>query len=156
MKKLNSIMLIFFFSLLSVSCTMLQPVPTPEAKVYNIQGVKKAVIYEKSQQWIAENFGKAKEVIQYKNLDEGRIIAKGISNIQPRGDMYSRGFYFTWVIDIKDERIRVEYKNISAYTDGQVVGVPYASGTKNDIDVKMTSYINDMINYIQGSDSKNW
>lgn len=156
MKHLKLIMLLVFFSLLSVSCTMLQPVPTPEAKIYNVKGAKKAVIFEKSQQWIAENFGKAKEVIQYKNLDEGRIIAKGISSIQPRGDMYSRGFYFTWVIDIKDERIRLEYKNISAYSDGGVVGVPYASGTKNDIDEKMTTYINDMISYIRGSDSKNW
>ncbi len=143
--------------LLSVGCGSFQIQKTPDAKVYPVEGVKKEQLMAKAHQWIAENFGKAKEVIQYKSVPEGKMICKGINRVTLSTDIVSRKYFFTWVMEFKNDKILMEYKNIVPLNEGNVIGAEYNGFTKNQIDKQMDAMMKDMIGYIKkGSKPANW
>ena len=152
MKKILPAMLLFLFG-----CASLQPQQTPEAKVYPVEGVKKQQLMTKANQWIAENFGSAKDVIQYKNIPEGKMICKGVGSVRASGDMFDRKYYYTWVLEFKDDKIKMEFKNIIPLNEGKIVGSDYNGFTKKKIDADMDFMMKRMIDYIKkGSKSSNW
>ena len=97
---------IFIFSaLLFLGCITALPVPDP--KIHAIPGQSKTQIFNKVQQWIVSNFRNGGNVIQFKDLAEGKIIAQGKTMISmPIGGFY---YNFTWTIDIKDGKVKIGY-----------------------------------------------
>ncbi|MEB5475995.1 DUF4468 domain-containing protein [Acinetobacter pollinis] len=86
----------------------------------NLSG-DKAQIFEKSKQWVAQNFNSSKDVLQYENKDQGRLIVKGTTS--PKCDSqigklecygYSQAqIGFTLTIDIQDHRARLLFQNMN-------------------------------------------
>jgi len=147
MKKLIS----FLPLLLIISCASVQ---TPEPRVFSTPNRTKKQIYNRTIQWVSENFRSGKEVVQYKNLEEGRIICQGVATVRPGMDLYERGFEFTWVIDIKPNRIRLKYKNIQPRHMGNVAGLEYNSLGARYIDNKIDSMVNSLLQYIKNPGGK--
>jgi hypothetical protein len=76
-------------------------------EVIELPGVKKEQIFNKTMQWIAENFKSAKTVIQYKDAKEGKIICQMITTANTTFLTYD--FQTTMTIDIKDDKSRFTY-----------------------------------------------
>lgn len=89
--------------------------------IVEIKGKTKEEIFELSQQWIAKSFNSANDAIQYKSVDEGKVIIRGItqpscdasvSKIECQG--YSKAkIIYTLTIDIKDDKTRFKFENIA-------------------------------------------
>ena len=106
--------------------------PVKFEKVYQIEGLNQAQVYDGARQWFATAFRSANAVIQYEDKTTGSIIGKG--NMQYRcsgfadcmtvtaGDRVD----FTVRVDTKDGKMRVSYDNLSHYKPAQVIsGVRY-------------------------------
>ena len=104
-------------------CATIETVNTSQeqvAKVYAVPSANKLKIYSTSKQWIAENFRSAKAVLEYDSKDEGTIIGNGsiaypCDSAMALDCMAKAGWtvQFTMRMDIKDERFRLNFTNIS-------------------------------------------
>lgn len=79
-------------------------------QIHNYPSISKDEIYTNTLSWLAENFVDSKSVIQLKDKENGKIIVKGMTDFLNMG-VASIPTRFTMIIDIKDEKARVEYKN---------------------------------------------
>jgi len=106
--------MLFFLIMISfiLSCSSYQKVDTPKREVVKINEVdlSKDDIYNRSLQFIAENFKSAKAVIEYKDKESGRIIGNG--SLMISDGIMQRPASFTMVIDIKEKKYRIIYKNL--------------------------------------------
>lgn len=123
------------FGLMVGGCatTPQQPLePVKFEKVYQMDGLNQAQVYDGARQWFATAFKSANAVIQYEDKATGSIIGKG--NMQYRcsgfadcmtvtgGDRVD----FTVRVDTKDGRMRVSYDNLTHYKPAQLIsGVRY-------------------------------
>jgi len=76
MEEIMKGLFIFLISCFLLSCTSVQLVK--ESSIIELPGMSKADIYQKSMQWITYKFVSGRAVMDYKNPDVGRIIAKGL------------------------------------------------------------------------------
>ncbi len=111
----NIFKLIFWFSplLVILSCAGQMPLPQNEVvyqEVIEISGKTKEELYENSLKWMAEIFNSSKAVIQYQNKDNGEIIGKGILPVKYTFAPVNTNF--TLIIEIKDEKIRMTFKDM--------------------------------------------
>lgn len=102
--------------------------PVKFEKVYQIEGLNQAQIYDGARQWFATAFRSANAVIQYEDKATGSIIGKG--NMPYRcsgfadcmtvtsGDRVD----FTVRVDTKDGRMRVSYDNLTHYQPSHMSG----------------------------------
>jgi len=93
-------------------------------QVQNFPGMKKDVIFSKSLSFIARKFNSANDVIQLKDPVAGQIICKGIGSIPDLilGNSMPRAFSYTMIIDVKDNKIRTRFENITSQKIGDVMG----------------------------------
>ncbi len=101
--------LLFLFN-----CAGYQRIPPEEAqlqKIYELQGMTKDVIFDKTIAWMAETFVSSKNVIELKDKENGKIIGKGVMR---KTQMVGHSCTFTMIIDIKHSRIRITLKNLRA------------------------------------------
>ena len=85
-------------------------------EVMNFPGIKKEQLYSQSLMYIARSFNSSNDVIQYKDQAEGRIIGKAIGRYHDRwGVSY---FNYTFIISVKDEKIRTQFEFINGHTVG--------------------------------------
>lgn len=77
--------------------------------IHEYKGQSKDELYDQCESWVAREFNKANEVIQYRNKEDGQIICRGISSIS---SICNRRFSFTAILDVKEERVRIRYEAI--------------------------------------------
>ncbi|WP_202740557.1 DUF4468 domain-containing protein [Acinetobacter sp. 'aerobic (ED)'] len=132
MKKL--ILIGSFLVLTGCATTPQKPAePVKFEKIYQIDGLNQAQVYDGARQWFATAFRSANAVIQYEDKTTGSIIGKG--NMAYRcsgfadcmtvtaGDRVD----FTVRVDTKDGRMRVGYDNLTHYKPAQMInGVRYS------------------------------
>jgi hypothetical protein len=81
----------FTFVLLFISASVFaQNMPKPSiigdySKIYEVPNATQKDIYNRSKAWVATAFKSAKDVIQYDNAEEGKIICKGVVEIDATG-----------------------------------------------------------------------
>jgi len=143
--------LLLLLSVFCVSCVTYPPYP--EAKIYECPGEGKAQIMKKIEEYFSTNFTQGKECIQYNNFQEGRMVFQGKIDT-----IHNLGFVvcitrFTMTIYIKDNKIRIEYNNM---TGANHVDCNYNSWSQAKIDEQLSRLEKDLITYISNDKPKNW
>ena len=101
---------IFFSILLSVISFGLSA-QSFEVEVIQDIDMSKDEIYTQSLSWMAEKFVSAKDVIQLKDKEAGKIIGKGYTDIKI-GWLVLIPSKFTLKIDAKDNKYRLTFKDV--------------------------------------------
>jgi hypothetical protein len=100
-------------------------------KIISLDTVAKNDIFYGSRRWVADVFKSAQDVIQYENLDDGKIIGKGIIQITPTGygfngtisEINAGHISFTFEIIAKNYKCRIRIYNIvhtATYSGGDI------------------------------------
>ena len=147
MKKL---FLLFIPLLLLVSCmsfetTSPELLAEPATYVYDFPEITKEDLFTKSKVWIAETFVSAEAVLTFEDLESGLLKGNGIGNVRQPGDPFNRGFKYSISIEVKDNKSRLKFGNVSAHRNGDVAGVDmkyklYYDLMKEKFDVLAESY----------------
>jgi len=113
-------MLLCLISLFIISCVTAPAEKLQKQEVLDIPGMSKEQIFNKSNQWLAEKFGSANAIIQYKDLKEGKIIGKIITPVSKF--LVTFNFNTTLLIDIKDNKSRLSFEahDVTIVTSGEV------------------------------------
>lgn len=148
----------------------MQPAPVVDRtiqKVYDVPGMTKDRIYDKSRIWIAKNFRSSKAVIEYENKETGVIVGNGITNYPVSGFM-SAVAHEGWQVrfnmkeDMKDNKIRVTYENLTLLLPASKYSGPaeVPVSSQSDIDALrsvLLSFSDQMVQYVRSSkDTDNW
>lgn len=101
----------FLILLLYPIAALAQSYPTPyEIEVVDTSLGTKQELFSKSFEWIAKKFVSANDVVQMKDENAGKIIAKGIiKHNATYGPFNAPGIYDVWFtlqVDIKDNKYR--------------------------------------------------
>ena len=121
---MKKIILVAYLLLTACVPTITVPNSTPVndasyQQVIELPNQTKQQIFEKSKQWMARTFVSPKNVFQYENLQEGRIIGNSTANLTstvvnslvgPVSVPYQAGF--TMTEDIKDGKARITFERI--------------------------------------------
>ena len=106
------------------ACATRTATPEQEASLERIEsfpGVSERELYDRAEDWIARNFQSADDVIQLRDPDSPRIIARG--QARPSLDFgFRRAFMYTMILDFQDGRTRVRYENLESRDIGEVAG----------------------------------
>ena len=152
----------------SISCapqlTIMNPTDVIFQEIINIDSEKNE-LYTKTITWMAESFNSSKEVIEYKNIDDGKIIGNTILSVNiSNGPMdFYRDIKMTIIIEIKNESLRFTAKNFiiqSMYIGGGKL--PEEPVIHKEIFYKIIqaidgSLIKSLRSYLQkSSDNDNW
>lgn len=106
-------LIIFVMTVLLIGCATMREVPVEERqiqKVYDLPKMSKNEIYDKTLSWMAETFVSSKKVIELADKDNGKIIGNAATTYDRCGMVNVTGYY-TLIIEIKDERLRLTAKD---------------------------------------------
>ena len=151
----------------------MQPVaPMQDVEMFSeAQGLSSSQIYDKTLQWMAENFKSSKAVIEYQDKQAGTIIGHGSSSIFCSGMeclIYSEvPFSFTLRVDIKDGKTRTTYKDITLNypyipPHSGVMATPARSTNqlnqeqKMKVDIKLKDIVRRMNESVNSIKNSNW
>jgi hypothetical protein len=134
-----------------------------ETDNYDSQGIvelndfSKDKIYKKSLEWIALNYKSAEDVIQLRDEEQGKIIAKG--NFISKRFGKKGWIRHTLVLDFKEGKFRYTYSDLAYYSPGSgemkfeskmISKKKIIADTENDIKRSIQS----LTNYIKNSSKK--
>lgn len=123
-----------------------------KVEVVEIENMDKGHIYNKVLEWLVINYKSANDVIQLKDKEVGKVIVKG--NFSTSMYMKQGWVRHTLILDIKDNKYRYTYSNLSYYSTGSgeinfeksiMSKKKLISQTETDIDnsiESLTKYIN--------------
>lgn len=99
--------------------------------VYQIPNCSKNDIFDKANVWIAESFGSYKSVVEMKDRDTGIIVLNGLidHNLGLGSWIHCR---YTMTIDIKDNKIRITFRNIRLRWKDGFERLPYETEYEQD------------------------
>lgn len=106
-----------FICLFLVGCMTTQPTGDQPKRIIDVKqfaGMKKKQLYQKSLLWAGKSFGKANEVIQYKDQSAGKIVCQGIGCIDVALSPYDNCFSYTLTVSVKDGKIRTCFENLAS------------------------------------------
>lgn len=99
------------------------------SQVFEIKGVKKSELHQRTNEWIAINFKDSNETLKLNTED--KIITKGYFNIETvtRGIKVPQKLFFIMEIGFKDERFRVYSHSfaITTVVNNQNIEIPYSN-----------------------------
>jgi hypothetical protein len=91
-------------------------------KIVAVESTSKDILYERANVWLAKAFVDSKEVIQYSNQETGKVLAKGLLELNATYNGYEQSMgvvRFTLEVNTKEGRVRVLISDlIHEFTDG--------------------------------------
>ena len=91
-------------------------------KILTVDNVSKTVLFERANIWLAKEFVDSQEVIQYSNQETGKILGKGLVELNTIYNGYEQSMgvtRFTIEINTKDGKARIVFTDLThAFTDG--------------------------------------
>jgi len=109
--------------------------------VIEFPGTTKATAFKRVKEWGALHFGKLETVLEYEDIETGKIILEGFSEIshltkgittwfQNKPIPTTSNLYFSLVITLKDGKAKVHYENLEFrhWRDGYSLGSYYVPG----------------------------
>lgn len=133
-------------------------VPIDERKVEKIiefPGKNKELLYDEILIWIMKVFNDAESFINYKDKETGIIIGKGETNFKWTsfvGSALPHICYYTMQIDIKDEKIRIQFYDLMGTMPDGAGGVkilPLKNREHiNSVLLKFNLWIEDLTNHL--------
>jgi hypothetical protein len=138
---------IVFISLLISGCVSTTVVPIPESEkqvqfINEFGSQNKDTLFDGTIDWLAETFVDSKSVVEVNDRERGRIVGKGLTsfNMGNPGSGWGATFKcrFTVVIDVKDSRVRVTYKDFTmldryGIAVGQMIDRQYNNQVRENI-----------------------
>lgn len=116
-----------FSVLFIISCYSIQTTPTdpsllnkPFIYVFDVPSQKKDNIYINAWSWAVATFKDSKEVIKLNDKENGKIIGTGISSVKTEGKLYQNYFFYNFIVDIKDFKVRIQFDSILPHETQQV------------------------------------
>ncbi len=120
--------------------------------IVEFSDINKELIFDRSLQWIANNFRSAKQVLEYSDKEAGKIIGNGTTNLRAEGALIDVTLHFTLNIDIKDEKARYRFINLW-YNIGDIsANMPIYEQWHNPAREKFTRIVNNLKNATMKSD----
>lgn len=112
-------------------------------EIVMVDSMSKKDLFRAAKKWIAESYKSANDVIQYEDLDEGKIIAKGNFEIEnvvsydykdtTKKSAVKTKLFHLINIDAKDNKIRITFTNISRIvTIGSKMAAPMKPSALED------------------------
>lgn len=159
MKKFVVILLLVAVCpIMLTGCASLQVVSEQECqlvKTYEVNNMTKDAIFDKTIFWIAETYGSSKAVIGVSDKANGKIIGYGLTSFM---NVYvSIPCKYTMIIDVKDNKIRVTFKDFfGMWGQFQNDPQPLTYGTNvNEVKTKLGALSSDLFKYLVAPDTKN-
>ncbi len=125
--KIKCLLLCIFISNLSYSQKKEFPISTNGeiefSEVIEINNIKNK-LYANAKDWVARTFGDYKEVIQFEDPNEGKLIMKGISNVSSKPNGSKEDISYTITIDCKDKKYRYRINDILVHQTIMFSGTP--------------------------------
>ena len=151
-----------FFLLLAfiglAGCASQQPLPKSERqyqKIVDVSGSKQE-LYTRTLEWLARSFGSSKEVIQFSDPDQAKVIGKGIMKVNYT--ITPVDTHFTLTIEIRDNRARFTFDQL--YTEPNATLLPERMFLENraqmeKFSIRASMLIEDWKKYVSNN-TDNW
>ena len=104
------ISILFLFNCAATTTATIEQMNHEFIKEY--PNINKDVIFDRTMQWIANNFKSAKQVKEYSDKEAGKIVGNGSFDFRPDGSLIDVTQHFTINIDIKDDKARYRFINL--------------------------------------------
>ncbi len=150
MKKL----ILGIFVIISIfGCAGMETIPEAQRsheQTYDVPGLNKDQLFDKTLAWMAETFVSSKAVIELKDKENGKIIGNGVTSIF--NGLITFDVSYTLIIDIKNNKIRMTFKNLQAKDIGPIT-------TKLVMDkclIEFQKLGDKLIFYLSQTENKNW
>ena len=156
MKKYLFLPFLLLGLLLVFNCAGYQRIPPEEAqlqRIYELQGMTKDVIFDRTLAWMAESFVSSKSVIQLKDKENGKIIGKGVAR---KTRMVEHTCRYTMIIDIKDNRMRITYKNLTSLVGPNAWRPVQYKYEIEPVKMKLMALSDDLYYSLTKKQKKNW
>ena len=116
--------------------------------------MSKDKIYTQALSWTAENFVSANAVIQMKDRDVGKIVGKGVTEFKQW--VAAVPAEFTTIIECKDGRYRVTFKDFIALWKGPGRQPVTQANFLNQLNEKCRSMAADLYTYMKQASKDEW
>lgn|GEM_PF-3080386 len=80
--------------------------------IFDLQGITKQQIYDRTMTWIANNLRYPGAVIANEDPDVGLIVANGVSTMTADGDSVAVSLSFRMSVDVREGKARVRFLNL--------------------------------------------
>jgi hypothetical protein len=80
--------------------------------IFDLAGISKQDIYDRTMRWITNNIRAPKAVIQSEDPETGTIIANGVTTMTAEGDTVAVGLSFRLGVDVREGKARVRFLNL--------------------------------------------
>jgi len=84
----------------------------------------KSKLYANAKEWIAKTFGDYKEVIQFEDANDGKLIMKGMSDVSSESNGSKESLSFTITIECKDKKYRYRINDVLVHQTIMLAGTP--------------------------------
>jgi hypothetical protein len=84
----------------------------------------KNILYANAKEWVAKTFGDYKEVIQFEDANDGKLIMKGKSDVSSESSGSNKSLSFTITIECKDKKYRYRINDILVHQTIMFAGTP--------------------------------
>lgn len=81
-------------------------------------------LYANAKEWIAKTFGDYKEVIQFEDANDGKLIMKGMSDVSSESNGSNESLSFTITIECKDKKYRYRINDVLVHQTIMFAGTP--------------------------------
>ena len=130
-------------------------------QVFRADSTSKEEIFDRLNQWVAKNYVSANDVIQYKDKDNGKIIAKGNFITTNYGwEVYLK---HTLTLETKENRFRVTFDQLKYETasgDSPEASfsdrVPRKKKMLSRLEDKISDSVNSMLTSVKDDSSDDW
>ncbi len=85
--------------------------------IFDLPGLPRQEIYDRTMKWIANNLRSPKAVIQSEDPETGSIIANGATTITADGDSVPAGLAFRMSVDVREGKERVRFLDLQISRD---------------------------------------
>ena len=151
-----------FYTSCTPPWTMTEPSQRIFQSVTEVETAKEE-IFENSLKWLAENFISSKEVLEYKNKDEGKIIGNIVLKVNvSEGIMdFIRPIRMTLIIEAKENRFRITCKNLiyeeMTFAGSVLPSIPleYKENLNKTFSKINIEIVNSLKNYLSKDDTNN-
>ena len=110
MKKLISFLLVLLVSISVLFAKKIKPDEVKYQEIVELPGLDADFLFEKAKQSLVNQFKSAKDVIQYADKEQGKIMGRGWTKVTYA--LSPVNTWFTITIDVKNEKLRITFTDM--------------------------------------------
>ena len=125
--KIKLFLLFIFISNLNYSQDLVFPIEANgEIEISEVVeiNIAKNKLYANAKEWVAKTFGDYKEVIQFEDANDGKLIMKGLSDVLSKSNGSKESMSYTITIECKDKKYRYRINDVLVHQTIMLAGTP--------------------------------